>query len=330
MSKKIMGLVLILCAVLALLFIGIPGLSGMVGTEDPVPPSIPPTRSPGITDVPETPVSPPTNATGITEEQAKAIAIDAFPEIIGTDTAEVRLIDQPYSRRSWEVDDFSADTDVPGARTAQAWIDIGTGEIYQFAVHAGKKGRPVDPAITMEEACAIADRYVENWSGGEPLELLVKRYDDEESALSGTVAGAYSIRYGRLIRGVPCTEDGPAVEVDAVTGEICRYDSVRETDETECRVAADPSISSTRAEEILKTHLQETYGDLPGLIIHSTVLRWAIPRAYPDYPDGVPLVWRIYFDDDHYRSLTCPQTTVAEIDAHTGEVLACYYQPDAT
>ncbi|WP_298667417.1 PepSY domain-containing protein [uncultured Methanofollis sp.] len=309
MSKKIIGLALI-------------GASGLSGSGNPVPPPTPP-----ATDVPATP---PANATGITGEDAKAIAIAAFPAIIGADTAEVRFIDQPQSRRSWQVDDFSADLGMPGARNAQVWVDADTGEIYQFTIHAGKQGRPADPAITIEEACAIAERYVGNRSAGEPLELLVKRYNDEESPLAGKVAGTYFIRYGRLIRGVPSATDGLIVEVDAVTGEIRQFSIDRKTDEADCRVATEPSVSSAQAEEVLKKYLRETYGDLPGLTIHETTLRWAIPWAYPDYANGVPLVWEISFDDDHYRSLTCPHYTHADIDAHTGDVLSCYYRPDAT
>lgn len=322
MNRKTVSLILILCAVLALVFTGVLHLSG---AGDTVQPSDLPTTS-----IPATPVPASTNATGITGDEAKAIAVAAFPDIIGTDTAEVRLIDQPYSRRSWEVDDFSADLTMPDARNAQVWVDADTGEIYQFDLHAGKNGRPADPVITMDEACEIAEKYVENLSGGESLQLMVKRYNDEESTPTMKVAGTYFIRYGRLIRGVPCVDDGPAVEVDAVTGEIRHYDTVRETNETECRVTAEPSISSAQAEEILKNYLKETYGDLPGLTIRTIDLEWAAPRTYPDYPDGIPLIWQIYFDDDHYRSLTCPHYTSADIDAHTGEVLACSYQPDAT
>ncbi|WP_067049488.1 PepSY domain-containing protein [Methanofollis ethanolicus] len=320
MSKKIIGILIIICAVLALILIAVPGLSG---AGNPIPPPNPPT-----TDIPAT--TPIANATGITGDEAKAIAIAAFPAIIGVDTAEFRLIDQPHSRRSWQVDDFSADLGMPGTRNAQVWVDANTGEIYQFAVHAGKQGRPVDPAITMEEACTIAERYIGNRSDGEPLELLVKRYDAEESPLTGKVAGTYFIRYGRLIHSVPSATDGHTVEVDAVTGEIRQFSIDRETDEEACRVATDPSVSSAQAEEVLKKYLQETYGDLPGLTIHETGLRWAVPRAYPDYPDGVPLIWQISFDDDHYHSLTCPHYTYADIDAHTGDVLSCYYRPDAT
>jgi hypothetical protein len=318
--KKFFIAIIILVALLAVVW----------GSLLPTPPGGDTNPSPThlTTDIPATTAH--ANATGITGDEAKAIAIAAFPAIIGADTAEVRFIDQPHSRRSWQVDDFSAELGMPGARNAQVWVDANTGEIYQFAVHAGIQGRPIDPAITMEEACAIAERYVGNRSDGEPLELLVKRYDAEESPLTGKVAGTYFIRYGRLIRGVPSATDGLIFEVDAVTGEIRQFGIDRETDEEACRVTTEPSVSSAQAEEILKKYLQETYGDLPGLTIHETGLRWAVPRAYPDYPDGVPLIWQISFDDDHYRSLTCPHSTYADIDAHTGDVLSCYYRPDAT
>ncbi|MDD3622047.1 MAG: PepSY domain-containing protein [Methanofollis sp.] len=129
MYKKLFGSFLIILAVF-IIFIWF----FSPGQADPVQQGPSPSPSP---TPPETTRSATTIAAEITEEEAKAIAVDAFPEIVGPDTAKVRfeqINDALGERRSWEVDDYSADLNVEGARHAQVWVDAATGEIMELSI----------------------------------------------------------------------------------------------------------------------------------------------------------------------------------------------------
>lgn len=329
MYKKLFGSFLIILAVF-IIFIWF----FSPGQADPVQQGPSPSPSP---TPPETTRSATTIAAEITEEEAKAIAVDAFPEIVGPDTAKVRfeqINDALGERRSWEVDDYSADLNVEGARHAQVWVDAATGEIMEFAIHTGKKGRPDDPVLSEEEACAYADEFFQGREEGAVLERRPDvSYMTYTSRLEGgkEVAGFYGILYARLVRGVPCSGDGCDLEVDAVNGETRRFCKTWALDEERCRADTTPSIPAEEAEEHARAYLTETYGDLPGLTIHATLLKWADrPLWTKDLSAPVPLGWEVTFDNDHYRSLTWPRNATAWVDAHTGEVFACDYRPDLT
>ncbi|QSZ68195.1 hypothetical protein RJ40_12165 [Methanofollis aquaemaris] len=327
MNRKIsffLSLFVVLAVFVIFIFISFSGS----GQADPVRQSPSPSPTPPETTTP---------ATEITKEEAKAIAADAFPEIVGPDTAKVRfeqITDALGERRSWEVDDYSANLNVEGARHAQVWVDAATGEIMEFAIHTGKKGRPDDPVLSEEEACACADEF---FQGREEGAILERRpdvlYQTYTSLVEGgkEVAGFYRIWYARLVREVPCSGDGCDLEVDAVNGETRRFCKTWALDESRCRADTTPSIQAEEAEERAGAYLKETYGDLPGLTIHTTLLKWADhPFWARDPSTAVPLGWEVTFDNDHYRSLTWPRNATAWVDAHTGEVFACDYRPDLT
>jgi len=113
-----------------------------------------------------------------------------------------------------------------------------------------------------------------------------------------------------------------------VTGKIRGYRKWWKTDEALCVADTVPSVSGEDAKDAVRAYLKETWGDLPGLDVHTADLVWydGMTRG----TDPIPLVWVVWFDDDHYRSLTYPGDANAFVDAHTGEVLLCSYHPDAT
>ncbi|WP_067050804.1 hypothetical protein [Methanofollis ethanolicus] len=192
-------------------------------------------------------------------------------------------------------------------------------------------GRPAEPLVSMADARETARAYVDEKSGGADLERTSEHYNTFSSALTGTVAGRYSFNYARLIRGVPCLSDGFHISVDAVTGKVCGYSKWWKTDEDLCTAETAPSVSGDDAKDAVRAYLKETWGDLPGLDVHTADLMWYDSPSFMKIrgTDPIPLVWEVCFDDDHYRSLTYPGDANAFVDAHTGEVLLCSYHPDA-
>ena len=321
MIRKLAGILVILC---------IAGLLIVAGVRFAVPAGTLP-AGPAVTPSPETPtvtLTPETPAPGgnVTEAEAKTIAAAALPEIIRTETAKVRLEhiqDGQGERRLFDVSDSSV------TRQAQVWVDARTGEVTGFAIHVPNlAGRPINPVITMAEACVIAEELLAD--RGETADLAAavgKYYSPYTNERTGeTVAGFYAVKSPRIVRNIPCARDGCWVDVDSVTGEVRRYDRFRDLDAARCKGDTEPAITAEEAEAGAAAYLRETYGELAGLTFRSATLVWAenlVPAT-----DEVPLAWQIPFDDDYYRSLDSPRTDIAFVDARNGTVLSCNYRRD--
>lgn len=214
----------------------------------------------------------------------------------------------------------------------QAWIDPETGDLIGFSTGSQMMGRPAEPVLSMDEAREVAWAYVDEKCNGADLALTSEQYHSFSSGAIGTVAGRYSFNYARVIRDVPCLSDGFSISVDAVTGEVCRYSKQWKTNEDLCTAETVPSVSSEDAKDAVRAYLKETWGDLPGLEIHTADLMWYDSPSFMKIrgTGPIPLVWEMCFDDEHYRSLQYPRMANAFVDAHTGEVLNSSCHPDAT
>ncbi|MDD4255615.1 MAG: PepSY domain-containing protein [Methanofollis sp.] len=314
--KKFFFALIALVALLAIVVWGglLPSPSSSGGEPTPPSPAGVPTPTPGVSATP-----------GIDAQEAKIeaekIALALFPEV-KVDRTTVELTDNGDSPF------YECEIRTQDEEKIQVWIDPATGDLLGFSAGSGMMGRPAEPSLSMDEARETARAYVDEKSGGADLTQTSEQYNPFSSGAIGTVAGRYSFNYARLIRGVPCSSDCFHISVDAVTGEVCRYSKQWKTDEDLCVANTVPSVSGEDAKDAVRAYLKGTWGDLPGLDIHTADLRWYDGQT--GSTDAVPLVWEVRFDDDHYRSLQYPHDTNAYVDAHTGEVLACSYHPDAT
>lgn len=317
MSKKLAGILVILCII---------GILVVAGARFVIPAETPPV-GPAVTPSPETTTATPTPETpapgvNITEAEAKMIAAAALPEIVRAETAKVRLEHLQDGRGEhylFEVSDRSNST-----KQAQVWVDARTGEVTDYVIHTPNQGRPTDPVITVAEACASAEKFLADRGETADLAAAVGYYTPHTAERTGeTVAGHYLVDVSRSIRGVPCFWDGYLIDVDAVTGDIRRCFRCWDLDAAQCKSDIEPMIAAGEAEEMLGTYLRETHGDLPGLVYHSTTLVWADNLV--SATGEVPLAWEIKYDDDHYRSREPPRTDIAFVDARNGTVLSCNY-----
>ncbi|SDJ85012.1 MULTISPECIES: YcdB/YcdC domain-containing protein [Methanoculleus] len=302
MTNKLTGILLILCITGVLI---VAGVWFSVTAADPLPPEPPLSPTPGTTPTGD----------GITEAEAKTIAAAALPDIVRAETARVRL-----ERGLFDVSDSNA------TRQAQVRVDARTGEITGFVVHVpALAGRPAEPVLTMEETYGIAEEFLAD--RGETADLAAavgKYYTPHKNERTGeTVAGYYGVALHRSIRGIPCAWNGCWIDVDAVTGEIRRYDRFWDLDAARCTADTEPAITAEEAEESARGYIQDTYGELSGLTFRSATLVWADNSA--PATGEVPLAWKVSFDDDYYRSLGTLLTAAVFVDARTGEVLSCDY-----
>lgn len=275
-----------------------------------------PVVTPSPTATPEAqPVS------GIDAKEAENIALALFPNVT-VDRTNVQITD--YGDGPF----YECEIRTQDEKKIQVWIDQATGDLLGFFAGSQMMGRPAEPVLSMDEARKIARAYVDEKSGGANLTLTSESYHTFSGGSGGTVADGYSFRYNRLIRGVPCISDGFSISVDAVTGDVRRYSKQWKTDEDLCTADTVPSVSEESAKDAARTYLKETWGDLPGLAVHTADLRWYDGKT--GSTDAVPLVWVVRFDDDHYRSLEFPDNATAYVDAHTGEIAYCSYNPNAT
>ncbi len=321
MTKKFAGTLLVLC-IIGILIVAGTQFAGPAGIL-PIDPAFTPSSE---TTTPT--IKTPAVGDNITEAEAKAIAAAALPEIVRVETAKVRLEHTQDGRGEhclFEVTDYNSTV-----KQAQVWVDAQTREVTGFAVHTPDQGRPADPAVTMAEACTIAEEFLADRGETAGLAAAVgKHYSPHTIERTGeTVAGHYTVDFPRSIRGVPCFWDGCTIDVDAVTGEIRYYYRIWSLDATRCKGDTEPVITAEDAEERAGTYLRETYGDLPGLAFHSATLVWADCLA--PTTGEVPFAWKIPFDDDYDRSLDSPRTDIAFVDARNGTVLSCNYYRRST
>ena len=313
MKKFIFALIIVIALLAAVV------LSGFQSSPSGGPPA-PPSPAGNLTPTPEVTPTPGIDAQEA-EKKAEKVAFEIFPDV-KIDRTTVELTGEGdyflYECVVWTEDE----------KKIQVWIEPATGDIRDFVVNWQMTGRPAEPVVSMDEARETAQAYIDEKSGGADLTQSLEHYSPLPRPPIGTVAGEYFFNYDRLIRGVPCLSDGYSIRVDAVTGKVCGYWKWWKTDEALCVADTVPSVSGDDAKDAVRTYLKETWGDLPGLDIHTADLVWydGMTRG----TDPIPLVWVVRFDDDHYRSLTYPHDTSAFVDAHTGEVLLCSYHPDAT
>lgn len=97
-------------------------------------------------------------------------------------------------------------------------------------------------------------------------------------------------------------------------------------------LSPEPSISFNDAKSIFENKISEVY---PGedfkisYLSYGSALTWDSlddEQLYAENPEPVKLVWHVYFNDEDMRKEHSGSITVANIDAHTGEILGLRYR----
>jgi hypothetical protein len=264
----------------------------------------------------------PSTAPKITEQQAKTIALAAFPRLPAGDM-QVELSTSPDFGLVWKYT-LRADT----TTEASGLLDAESGSILTFnrTIHPGARSR--NPVLTLENARQTADSTINSRNTGI---LSVNMSDGSYIPLvtqSGNVAGSYRFVYNRIVQDYPCDADGFIVSVDAVTGEITEYVQHWQTPENAFMLAEDTIVPKYDATYTVMARAKKIYPSVQGLIIISADIRWKdrhdpaiIPR-----PATIPLAWKVIFDDDTIRSHPDLAPGTAWVDTHTGDLIDMSYR----
>jgi hypothetical protein len=257
----------------------------------------------------------------ISEQQAKVIALAAFPSLPAGDM-KVDLVTSPDFGQVWKYT-LSADT----TTEAYGLLDAETGMIVTFnrTIHSG--ARPQNPVLTIGNARQIADSTINSRNTGI---LSINMSDGRYVPLvtpSGNVAGSYRFIYNRIIQDHPCDTDGFIVSVDAISGAITEYVQRWETPDNAFMIAEDVVVPRYDATYTVQAKAKSIYPSSTPHIISADV-RWKDrhdPATTPR-PSTIPLAWKIVFDDDIIRAKADPTPSVGWVDAQTGELLEIKYQ----
>lgn len=291
-----------------------------------VSPTTPPTETPEpvLTARAGTYVTPQEDTTPkITEQQAKTIALGAFPSLPAGDMS-VELSTSPDFGKVWKYT-LRADT----TTEASGLLDAETGMIVTFnrTIHPG--ARPQNPVLTLGNARQIADATINSRNNGI---LSINMSDGRYVPLvtpNGNVAGSYRFIYNRIIQDYPCDADGFIVSVDAISGAITEYVQRWQTPDNAFMIAEDVVVPRYDATFTVQAKAKSIYpSSITGLRILSADIRWKDrhdPATTPR-PSTIPLAWKILFDDDIIRAKASPIPAVGWVNVQTGELLEMTYQ----
>lgn len=177
------------------------------------------------------------------------------------------------------------------------------------------------PAITREQAQAVAEKEIRDRNGKLPLYLEAVRFSPADNA--------WIFVYRHLIDGYPTMYDGFSLLIDADTGRVAYYVktwNVPEEAVSPHNVSAiTRDAAAARVEQEAKACFLES---ADGFRIVSADLRWYDRynmEKYTPKPGALPLAWYITFDDAALRSAPYPYPQQAWVDAQNGNLLEMYY-----
>jgi hypothetical protein len=258
----------------------------------------------------------------ITEQQAKLLALAAFPNLPAGDM-KVELTTSPDFGQVWKYT-LSADTTIETSGLLDA--ETGTIDTFNRTIHPG--ARPQNPVLTIANARQIAESTINDRNTGV---LSINMSDGRYVPLAtpnGNVAGSYRFIYTRIIQDYPCDADGFIVSVDAVSGVITEYMQHWQTPDNAFMIVEDPVVPKYDATYTVQANAKTIYpSSISGLRIISADRRWKDRHdpAITPRPSTIPLAWKVVFDDDIIRAKGSPPG-VGWVDTHTGELLEITYQ----
>jgi len=258
----------------------------------------------------------------ITAKQAQDLVRKAFPSL-KPDLVIVRYNTSTDSSRMWSF------VVVKGtSRILTGNMDAETGLISSFTQIIPVLGRPAGSVLDMPAAQTIAERYVSDHNGPVAVNMSEGQYFPL-GIPSDPIAGQYVFTFNRIVKDIPCNEDGFIVGVDSVTGEITAYNRHWSAPDNAFSVASDPLVLKREATFAVLQRAREMFPEsVNGLRVISTELRWmdqhssgVIPR-----PGSIPLAWKVTFDDDIIRANSSAQPAIAWVDAQTGSIMDFQYK----
>ena len=264
-----------------------------------------------------------TTSPKITENQAKSIALTAFPDLPAGEML-VELSAAPDFGPAWKY------TLRAGTTTeASGFLDADTGRILTFnrTIHPG--ARPVNPVLTPGNARQIADDAINSRNGGIlPINMSDSRYVPLVTP-GGNVAGSYRFIYDRVVQDYPCDADGFVVSVDGVSGVITEYVHHWQTPDNAFMLAETPMVPRFDAIYTIQAQAKVIYpSSISELRIISADIRWKDrhdPATTPR-PSTIPLAWKVVFDDEIIRAKADPVPSVGWVDIQSGELIELTYR----
>jgi hypothetical protein len=176
--------------------------------------------------------------------------------------------------------------------------------------------------ISEKTAMEIADEYVQSRLSPDEISELDIGYIEYYGPYSDGDSGIYSIRYSRIIEGIPST-DGVKIRINAETGEMYNYHKTWSIDEDEISlIDTKPSISSSEVAKIITDYMlnEPAIGKENNNTVEiiSSELYWK-----EDHNETVHLAWCVNFKDSTFEH--DDYLVSARIDAHSGEMLLFDY-----
>ena len=287
--------------------------------------------SPEATASPQETPAQPSSGGLISEDEACSLAAAAMEREIPGIRIE-RMVVEPYDVQTYgEVWRFrvKAEDDPDPEGDIRVWIGAVDGERVYFQ-DARDYYRSAAPVITIDAAEEIANAYLRERNESSNVVKTVAVLSTVDTA-QGSRNGPYHFVYQRSIDGVLCWYDGITLDIDSINGRVVSYYKTWKVSDNDTTADPNPSIPKDAAQERVLMYLHDNYGTDPGdITIQSVELRWhdlIARQRQSQEPVTLSLAWRITFDDERYRSQDPPRTAEVWLDAHSGEVLAAYYNP---
>jgi hypothetical protein len=257
----------------------------------------------------------------ITAKQAQDMVKKAFPSL-KPDQVMVRYSASTDSGRMWSF------VVVKGAsRALTGTMDAESGLISSFTQTMPVLGRPAEPVLDKPAAQKIAARYISDHNGPVAVNMTGGQYFPL-GIPSDPIAGPYVFIFSRVVKEIPCNEDGFTVGVDSVTGEITAYNRHWSAPDNAFSVASDPLVLKREASFAVLQRAREMYPEsVSGLRVISTEIRWKDSSSgVTPRPGSIPLAWKVTFDDDIIRANRSAQPAIAWVDAQTGSIMDFQYK----
>ncbi len=258
----------------------------------------------------------------ITAKQAQDLVKKAFPSL-KPDQVMVRYNASADSGWVWSYVVIKGTS-----RALTGNLDAESGLISSFTQTIPSLGRSAEPVFDMQTAQKIAARYISDHNGPVAVNMTNGQYFPL-GIPSDPVAGQYVFTFNRIVKDIPCNDDGFIVGVDSVTSEITAYNRHWSAPDNAFSVASDPLVLKREATFAVLQRAKEMFPEsMNGLRVISTELRWmdqhssgVIPR-----PGSIPLAWKVTFEDDIIRANRSAQPAIAWVDAQTGSILDFQYK----
>lgn len=200
------------------------------------------------------------------QQQAIDAAKKLLPEVIGDKQVEVDFRDDDY--RGIGVWDLSIREDVPSRNGSYNNVSIEideNGSLVSLNYYGNKTSSVGKGIIERSKAKEIALNFLKRMQPNKLNQIKLEDTDKYPFAYAGYDMDLnYSFRWSRIVNGIPVSDDGVNIVVDAVSGQITHYDTIWH------EVAAFPSRNDNlKKPQELTNLILEKLGVYPSYDINS-------------------------------------------------------------